>query len=137
MSQENVEIVRRVYEAIDRSDAVAVLSLYDPDVEWDFTRSSWRPFAEQDVYRGHKDIRNFIRERYEVWETIEDELRELIDAGDEHVVSVLLTRGRGRVSGLRVEGIHAGVWTIRARKIVRVVWLPSRSAALEAVGLSE
>jgi ketosteroid isomerase-like protein len=35
MSQENVEIVRRVYDAVARRDAETVLSLYDPDVELD------------------------------------------------------------------------------------------------------
>jgi hypothetical protein len=30
MSQENVEVVRRVYEAVARGDSEAVLALYDP-----------------------------------------------------------------------------------------------------------
>ena len=38
MSQENVEIVRQVYEAAARRDSVAVLALYDPQVEWDASR---------------------------------------------------------------------------------------------------
>ncbi|MBA2764071.1 MAG: nuclear transport factor 2 family protein [Thermoleophilaceae bacterium] len=89
------------------------------------------------MYRGHDDIRNFIRERYDVWETVDDELKELIDADDEHVVSILVTRARGRMSGVEVERTHAGVWTIRAGKIVRVMWFSSREDALEAVGPSE
>jgi ketosteroid isomerase-like protein len=40
MSQANVELVRRVYDAAARRDANAVLALYDPDVEWDWTRVS-------------------------------------------------------------------------------------------------
>lgn len=35
MSRENVEVVRRIYEAGARREGAAVLSLYDEDVEWD------------------------------------------------------------------------------------------------------
>jgi ketosteroid isomerase-like protein len=35
MSQENVEIVRQVFDAVARRDAKGVLALYDPNVELD------------------------------------------------------------------------------------------------------
>jgi ketosteroid isomerase-like protein len=136
MSQENVEIVRRVYDAVERGDATTVLGLYDPGIEWEFSRSPFRLLFQHDVYRGHDGLRSFIRERYEeAWESIDDELEELIDAG-EHVISVITTRGRGRASGVEVEKTHAGVWTFRGRKIVRVAWM-SREEALESAGLRE
>ena len=34
MSQENVEIVRRAYEAFNASDLGTVLAILDPDIEW-------------------------------------------------------------------------------------------------------
>ena len=40
MPEENVEIVRRVYDAAARRDAEMVLALYDPKIEWDWTRVS-------------------------------------------------------------------------------------------------
>jgi ketosteroid isomerase-like protein len=136
MSEENVEIVRRVYEAVDRGDAETVLALYDPNIEWEFAQSPFRGLFKHDVYRGRDGLRSFIRERYEeAWSTIEDELVELIGAG-ERVISVITTRGRGRASGVEVEMTHAGIWTIRAGKIVRVEWM-SHEEALEAAGLSE
>jgi ketosteroid isomerase-like protein len=136
MPRENVEIVRRVYEAVARGDTGSVLSAYDPDVEWEFFRSPFRELLRRDSYRGHDGMRSFIRERSEdAWADIEDNLDELIEAG-EHVVSVVTTRGRGLASGAEVERTHAGVWTIRAGKIVRVSWVGTREEALEAVGLS-
>jgi len=136
MSQENVEIVRRIYDAVDRGDAATVLELYDPDIQWDFARSPFRNLFKHDLYRGRDGLRSFIRERYEeAWESIEDELEELIDA-DEHVVSIITSRGRGRASGVEVEKTHAGVWTMRGGKVSRVEWM-SRGEALEAAGLSE
>jgi ketosteroid isomerase-like protein len=39
MPEENVEIVRRAYEAAAQRDAAAVIALYRPEVEWDISRS--------------------------------------------------------------------------------------------------
>jgi ketosteroid isomerase-like protein len=41
MSQENVEVVRRVYDAVARRDSAAVLDLYDPEVVLD-PSDGWR-----------------------------------------------------------------------------------------------
>ncbi len=136
MSEENVEIVRRIYDAVERGDIDTVLALYDPEIEWVFERSPFRDFLKHDTYRGHEDLRRMFGERYDdAWREIEDEIEELIDAGD-RVVSVVSTRGRGRASGVEVEKLHAGVWTIRAGKVVRVEWM-DREKALEVAGLSE
>jgi ketosteroid isomerase-like protein len=136
MSEESVEIVRRLYEAIDRGDTPAVLALYDPAIEWHFARSPFRNLVRHDVYRGHDALRDFVRERYaDAWEDITHELEELIDA-DPQVISIIKTQGRGRASGAPAEKTHAGIWTIQDGRIVRVEWM-SRDEALEAAGLSE
>ena len=139
MSEENVEIVRRLYEAVARRDAATVLSLYDPNVEWDGSRHPWASvMGESDalVY-GHEGIQRFSRRYYEMWEDLDDDLEEVIDAG-KAVISISTIRARGRQSGVAVEWKHqAGLWSIREGKIVRVVWFPTREEALEAAGLSE
>jgi ketosteroid isomerase-like protein len=138
MSQKNVEIVRELFAAVARRDAEAVLSLYDPEVEWDGSRHRWSEVMEgEPVFRGHEALRRWARSYYENWERLEDNIEELIDAGDQ-VVSIVTTRARGRASGVDVEWKHnAGVWTIREGRITRIVWFPSRAEALEAAGLSE
>jgi ketosteroid isomerase-like protein len=138
MSRENVEIVRRVYEAAARRDSATVLSFYDPDIEWDGSRSRWAEVLSGEPHvHGHEELRRFFRRYYEMWETFEDDLQELIDAGDQ-VVSVVTSRGRGLASGVDVEWPgNSGVWTLRDGKVVRVVWFPTRAAALEAAGLPE
>ena len=137
MSEENVEIVRRLYAAAARRDTDAVLSIYDSDVEWDGSRSRWgEVFTGEARIRGHDALRRLFRQYYEMWENLEDEVTELIDAGDT-VVSVVNTRARGRASGLEVNWAgNSGVWTLRAGKVVRVVWFSNRADALEAAGLS-
>jgi ketosteroid isomerase-like protein len=119
MSQENVEIVRRIYDAAGRRDAATVLALYDSEVELDCTRLQIVGFAGG-VYHGHDGLRTFFREWHEAWDTVEYDFDELIDAGD-HVIAVVTRRGRGRANGAEVELRVALVWTLRAGEVVRVV----------------
>jgi ketosteroid isomerase-like protein len=136
MSEENVAIVRRIYEAVERGDVETVLGLYDPEIEWVFTRSPFGEFLKHDVYRGHEGLKRMFRERYDdAWREVEDELEEVIDAGA-RVVSVVSTHGRGRASGAEVRMTHAGIWTFRNGMVIRVEWM-SREEALEAAGLRE
>jgi ketosteroid isomerase-like protein len=137
MSEENVEIVRRVYDAAARRDTSSVIALYGSDIEWDISNAPARELlGEPHVYHGHEGLRRFFREWYYAWEHVEPDLEELIDA-DEHVISVETTRGRGRASGAEVELSHYAVWTIQQHKIVRVVWFGTRDEALEAAGVRE
>ena len=137
MSQENVDLVRRVYDAVTRRDAETVLALYDPDVEWDMSRHPYGGLSDRGVYRGHDGLRRFWREWLEAWENYEDTVHELIDAGA-LVIAIVTTRARGRASGVVLELTgYAGVWTIRNGKVVRVAWFPSREEAFEAAELRE
>ena len=136
MSRENVEIVRRVYDAVARHDAAAVLAQYDPAVVHDNSRLPEARLVGERITHGHEGIRRLFREWYEAWEYVEDNCEELIDAG-ERVISVVTRRGRGRASGAETTARRGGVWTLRDGKVVRVVWFPSPEEALEAVGLRE
>jgi len=132
MSQENVEVVRRVYEAAEGRDAATVLSLYDTEVELDASRLGM--FSK--VFRGHDGLRELFAEWHDAWGEIEYSYEELIEAG-EQVVAVVSRHARGRSSGLEVERRFALLWTLREGKVVQVVWFLDLADALEAAGLSE
>jgi ketosteroid isomerase-like protein len=136
MSEENVEIVRRVYDAAARRDTETVLDLYDSEVEWDVSRSPMARLVGEGRYQGHDGLRRFFHAYHEAWENIAYEHKELIDAGN-RVISVDHERGRGRASGAEVEFTQYAVWTIRQGQIVQAVWFPTREEALEAAGLRE
>lgn len=131
MSKENVEIVRRVYEAAADRDVDALFSLYDEDVLWDASRTQRGALAGH-FASGHEALRAWFRQWYGAWESIDDDLEELIEAGDDEVIAVMVQRARGRASGIEVDNRLAAVWTIRRAKVVRVVWYPSLQQALEA-----
>jgi ketosteroid isomerase-like protein len=136
MSQEDVEVVRRVYEAVARRDAATVLALYDPEVEVDSSRLPEAGLVGMSLVRGHEGIRRITRDWNEAWESADDNCEELIDAG-QHVIAVVTRRGRGRASGVQVETRRGGIWTIREGKVLRVVWFPLVDEAVEAAGLAE
>jgi uncharacterized protein len=136
MSEENVEVVKRVYEASAQRDPDAVLATYDHDVEWDVSRSHMARLVGEGVYRGHDGLRRFFRAYHDAWESISYSYDELIDAG-EKVISVDVERARGKLSGADVELTQYGVWTIRDGKVLHAAWFSARDDALEAAGLSE
>jgi ketosteroid isomerase-like protein len=132
MSQANVQIVRRVFDTLERPDA-AVHALWHPDVEFDVSGDIWGAVVGGGRYRGVDGVRSWMLDLYAAWERMDLNCEELIEAGDQ-VISVLRVRGRGRASGIELEYRPAGVWTVRQGKIVRVVWFPARKEALEAAG---
>lgn len=134
MSQENVDLVRSVYEAYDRGDSTAVFAAYDPDIEWHVRGLASAELGFDPVYVGHDGVRAFWRLWLSAWETTSFEYDEFIDAG-EHVVVVQSQRNRGRTSGIELEwNSYAQVWTIREAKVMRVEFLRTRAEALAAVG---
>ncbi len=137
MSQENVEVVRKVIEAHDRGDSVAVFAAYHPSIEW-HVRAVTGPGSDfEPVYHGHEGIRAFWRQWFAAWDTASFEYEEFLDAGDS-IVTILSQRMRGRTSGIELEwDSYAQAWKIRDGKVVRVEFFPTRGEALKAVGLSE
>lgn len=134
VSQEHVEIVRRIYEAVARRDAATVLELYHPRVEFDSTRLPEAHLGGRAQARGHEAVRNLTKAWSEAWESYEDRLEELIDAGDQ-VISVVTRVGRGRASEVDVSTPRAGLWTIREGRVVEVIWFTSANDARAAAGL--
>ena len=132
MSQENVEIVRRLIEAWSRRDLDGALEDLRPDAEVDWSESSG---VQRGIYRGLGEIRRFWEEWLDVFEEIDFRPEAFIDAG-EHVVVPNRTYMRGR-DGIEVHAYSTQVWTLRDGKIIWHRLYQEKEAALEAVGLSE
>jgi ketosteroid isomerase-like protein len=134
MSQENVEIVRRAYEAFNASDLGTVLAILDPDIEWN---ASDVFFDQPRTYRDRQTwLEQFPPELAEIFRDYRAIPERLIDAGD-HVLAVAQVGGRGRRSGADVMARVAHVLTFRDGRIVRFIEFKNVGDAFEAVGLSE
>src|SRR6266404_2959940 len=133
MSQENVEIVRRAFEAFNRDGPEAALAELAPDVEWHDLPD--QPDAE--VHHGHMGVLAAMEQFLGGFEEYSVQLDEIVDHG-ERVVACARLIGRGKTSGARFEQRAAGsVWTLRDGFVQRVVWFETRQEALEAAGLAE
>ena len=131
MSQENVEIVRRAYDALNRRAYDAWVAFFQSDVE--FHGLPENPDAR--VYRGHDGVREWIKGVCKVLDA-RFEPEEVTEAGDFVLLSVrasVMPRG----SSIRVEQRVFNVVEMKAGKAQRLWGYRTKAEALEAVGLSE
>jgi ketosteroid isomerase-like protein len=135
MSQEDVEVVRRVIDLMDAEGFEAALPVFleaaHPDVEWR-EDPAWPGAA---TYRGTEQVRQVILDRMATLD-FDQQTEDLIGVDDKVVVLVRWV-GRGKVSGAQGEISMAMVWTVREQAITRVEFFLDRARALEAVGLRE
>jgi ketosteroid isomerase-like protein len=132
MSQENVELVPRVFEATNRRDWDTVLAGYSADTEWD--DRNLRP--EGAVHQGIAAMTAEMRSWFGTWSNYGQEVEQVRDAG-EHVVVVAREYGTGKGSGATMDQRVGIVITVRSGLIVRTKLYREPTEALEAVGLSE
>jgi ketosteroid isomerase-like protein len=133
MSQENLEVVRKVYGFSGR-DPEAILEFIDAEAVLDWTASRG-PYSG--IYRGHAEIRRFWQAFLEAWDDWATEILEAIEIDPETLLCVTHVRARGKGSGVLIEAHGAGVWSVRDGKVTRAKLFQSKAEALEAVGLSE
>jgi ketosteroid isomerase-like protein len=146
MSQENVDVVRRYYEAADRwleaywADPLLpfqdtpelrdAFDLLDEDAEWDW-------LFGLETLRGHEQIKRAIADWIETVDYWRIGVDEVIDGSADRVLAVLSVEARGRGSGAPADQRVFAVVTVRDGKLVRVHDHTERGRGLEAAGLGE
>ena len=133
MSQENVEVVRKLWEAVNRRDVESFIVCLDPSFAF---RSAIVGAVEGKVHRGHDGARSWLASSAESFEEITFEGTDYRDLG-ERVLALGLTRARGRGSSVELESPTGWLCTMRDGKVLRIDGFLSREEALEAAGMSE
>ena len=134
MSQENVEIVRRVFEAVSRRDIDAALASAADEFVIDWSNSIG---PAKGVYRGKERVREFSTAFLEAFEYVHWHPEEIVDVDESRVIIVNHARVRGRGSGVEVNAVGAQLWTICEGKARSMKLYQSKADALEAAGLRE
>jgi ketosteroid isomerase-like protein len=132
MSQENVEMVRRTYEAANQGDYDSAESYIHPEIEF----HTYAQSPEAGVYRGKEAVRRYNEGLFERFESTRFEIEELLDAGDQVVVvttQCAVPKGGEQEMTVRV----VEVWTIREGMLAERCSYSTREEALEAAGLRE
>src|SRR3954447_22221341 len=120
MSQENVEVVRRIYErwgdlVIADPEDEAVDEFFDPAIEVDNSNAVF----DGAVYHGRDGLREYLALIREVWSSLRLEPEEFIRVGEDQVVVAqrIVPRGRG---GVEMIAHSATAWTVREGIVVRM-----------------
>jgi ketosteroid isomerase-like protein len=139
MSQQNVEIVRRLIEArhpgmtpTSEFPDPEIVELLDPDIEVDAALGG----DLDGNYRGLGELAEMLQAFWGEFEDARTEIEECLPAGD-HVVLGVRFYGRGKSSGVKIDWPAWHVWTLRDGKAVHWRLVRTRREALEAVGLSD
>lgn len=120
MSEQNVELHRRIYEAFSARDVDALIALCDPSIAVQSVFSA----VSGAVYHGHDGVRRWQADFEDAWgDEIWVEAEAYFDLGETTLAFDLL-HGRGRQSGAEVALPGAAVLTHRL--------LPSREATANA-----
>ena len=151
MSQENVEIVRRFFDVVERllevvetsrsildavnagdipPEAKEALGYMDPE-------AAWNPLFSGETYRGHRDITKGWDELREAAENYNSKLLEVTDLENDRVLATFAVRLEGRTTGIHVDAKLFAVLRFQDGLIARVDEYADRRNALEAAGLRE
>ncbi len=151
MSQENVEIVRRYFDAVKRA----------LDAHWDNPRSAAAAMSADDlnpaqrevvgfthvdvewrnafglIFKGQLDFANGVDQLLEATNDFWIEVQEVTDLGGDRVLAVVQSAMKGKDSEIEVSQTVFSLMTLREGLIVRAEEYLHREEALEAVGLRE
>jgi ketosteroid isomerase-like protein len=133
MSQENVEIVRRLNAAVNAHDTEGWLAYLDPEFEFVDHMAA----VAEESGSGIETIRRQAEGWLETFPDLHVGTEEFIDAGD-RVVTVTHWQGTGAGSGLPYSQRAAEIFTLRDGRIVHLeMGFADKAAAFEAAGMSE
>lgn len=129
MSQENIEIARRLYEAWSRGELPGPEELLDPEIEYVNPPGAIEP----GVRCGLEAFGAAVQRTLEGWSSWKMEPERFLDAA-EQVAVIVRYRAIGHTSGIEVQGRESALLTIRAGRVVRYEWFHEAEDALAALG---
>ena len=130
MSQENVAIIERAYEALNAGQPV--YSIFHPAL-------IYHPRADEpdpSAHVGRDAFERLLDGFLESFSELRIDVLEVIDAGDLVIASTLI-HGRGAASGAIVEDAYVVVFRLRDGLVVEGWEYRTKQEALKAVGLEE
>ena len=131
MSQENVKIVRSLYERWNRSGGAVHMERIDPGIEVEMVGGMLNG-----SYRGHAGLSEALDSFWDYFDESRIDVEDCLEVDDDVVVAVRYI-GRGKTSGVEVDARGGHVWTLRAGRVVRWQVFGTKAEALEAAGLRE
>ena len=132
MSQDNVEVVRRVWEGWETDDLGRGLAVIDDAV---VTRRV-APLPDPGTWHGPEGLLDMAAEWFDAFDDYAMSAEDFIDAGD-HVVVRVEQAGRARGSRIPVKASLWFVFGVRNGRVITLDLYAMRGQAFEAVGLRD
>jgi ketosteroid isomerase-like protein len=127
MSQQNVDLVRRSWDASLAEDWPAVLATLHPEAEIrDFD------VPDADVNHGHDGFFAWLRRWNEAWGSWSVEGLDIQPVGDDRVIALFRMTATGEHSGLELDRNDAIVHRVDGGQIVYLAYYNDQDQALEA-----
>ena len=130
MSQQNVEIVRGLFEQA-QDDMGVWFQAADPDIAI-YPRPAEPDAASE--YHGLEAMMEYLINWFSQWDEYESEPLEILDAG-RHVLVIAREHGFVKRTGLRLEENFAHSFVLRKGKVIEWRMYDSQAEARAAVGL--
>ena len=117
MSQENITVIRGIYESFGTGDVASVLGQMHQHIEWREAENFI--YADRNPYRGPQAVLEgvFLRLASE-WADFKVMPEEWLDAGN-HIVVLGTYSGRHKESGREVRAQFAHMWGVTHGRVVR------------------
>jgi uncharacterized protein len=133
MSEENITIARRAYEAFQRDGVEGIIPFLDEEIEWRNPEDS--PIAG--VWRGHQGVRDWFRQASEAFGEMTFTPDEFREVSDERILVLLRFGLTGAESGVQMDVPFAHLIDMRAGRATGLRMYSDQRKALEAAGLRE
>jgi hypothetical protein len=131
MSNENVELIRRAYEAYSRGDVATMLQFVDPDLEWTYLDPSFED-PDPEVCHGRHELEAVLERQAE--RGLRAELEEVAVRGD-RVMVVVRTPGVDAYRMRKADDRNYAVFTVREGRIVALRDCRDRGEAMAAAAI--
>jgi ketosteroid isomerase-like protein len=132
MSQENVELVKRLIDAFNKRDVDAFAEITTPDFEWSTSMAA----VEGEIFWGREGIDTYFARMRDAWDeflALADDYRDLGD----RVLWQGRLEARGLGSGVPVSAPLDILYEVRDGKISLMHSYLDHNEALRAAGLEE
>jgi ketosteroid isomerase-like protein len=130
MSEQDISIVRRVFEAWGSNDPDTGLELLDDEIEWHPAQDE----PETGTIHGKEELQGMLLKWLTAFDNFRAEPLEYIDAG-EAVVIPLHISGKMHGSGAEVVNEETMVFWLRGGKVVEVREYRTKDEALGVAGM--
>jgi ketosteroid isomerase-like protein len=131
VSQDNLDLIKRAFDAFGRQDVEAFVDCMDPEVEFEPHLA-----MVEGRYHGHDGIRQFMADGSEAIELLRTDLDETRDLGN-RVLALGTFHIRGRESGAGDATPFALLGTIRDGRFVHLKDYGDQAEGRRAAGLAE